>query len=143
LRGWLLDTNVLSELRAGRYSNPVRTWVYSKPRDSVYISVLSLAEFEKGLYALAPDDPDRIRIASDRQALENYFRSFVLPVSDSVVLRWGQICGDAKRIRSIRLDPIDAMFAATALEHDLVLVTRNVRDMVNTGATIFDPFALA
>ncbi len=134
---WLVDTNVLSELRKGvRAHAGVRAWFADAREGELFTSVLVLGEIRRGIESI------RSRDASSALALEQWlarlasdFADRVLPVDARVADRWGSLNVP---------DPIptvDGLLAATALEHDLVLVTRNVRDVERTGVRLFDPTA--
>ena len=140
MRGWLLDTNVVAEL-AGRKCDPsVAAWAEAEPEECIFISVLTLAEYDKGVAMLPAEAPNRARIEASVAALEARFLARILPLSDNAVRRWGRISGWVK-LRTGRSPPvIDTLLAATAIENDLHLVTRNVRDVAETGASVFNPW---
>jgi predicted nucleic acid-binding protein len=133
---YLLDTNIISEVRKGRRANEgVARW-YESIRDSdLYLSVLVLGEIRQGLERV------RGRDAAQAAALEQWLRdvrdafgSRVLPVTQAVAEEWG-------RMNALRLFPVvDGLMAATAKVHGLTLVTRNVADIVDAGADCLDPF---
>ena len=81
-----------------------------------------------------------MRFRHTRDALEARFADRLVPVSRAVVLRWGAISGAVKRTTGQAPSVIDTLLAASALEHDLCLATRNVRDVRHSGATIFNPW---
>ncbi|MFZ1413279.1 MAG: type II toxin-antitoxin system VapC family toxin [Defluviicoccus sp.] len=140
MRGWLLATNVVSELARLAGAERVVAWAEGRPEHTLYISVLTLAEFDKGIAALPADAPARPRLEAAVRALETRFRGRTLTVHDAVVRRWGRISGSVKRRRGQAPPVIDTLSAATAIEHDLCLVTRNVRDVRDSGAVVFDPW---
>ncbi len=134
---WLVDTNVLSELRKGeRADSGARAWYASARPEELYTSVLVMGEVRRGIESI------RRRDAASAMALEHWlgrladgFADRILPVDAAVADRWGVLNVP---------DPvptIDGLLAATALVHDLVLVTRNVRDVVATGVRVLDPTA--
>jgi predicted nucleic acid-binding protein len=133
---YLLDTNIISEVRKGRRANEgVARW-YESIRDSdLYLSVLVLGEIRQGLERV------RGRDAAQAAALEQWLRdvrdafgSRVLPVTQAVAEEWG-------RMNALRPFPVvDGLMAATAKVHGLTLVTRNVADIVDAGADCLDPF---
>ncbi len=138
--GWLLDTNVISTIANPNGAPTVKAWAAAQDENRLFLSVLTLAEYDKGIHNVADDHPGRPRFIAARDALAERFAGRTLSLSDAIVRRWGVIAGTAKR-RSGHAPPvIDALFAATAVEHDLYLVTRNVRDVRATGAMIFDPW---
>ncbi len=140
MRGWLLDTNVVAEL-AGRKCNPsVAAWAEAEPEECIFISVLTLAEYDKGVANLPAEAPNRARIEAAVAALEARFFGRILPLSDGVVRRWGRISGQVKLTTGRSPPVIDTLLAATAIENDLHLVTRNVRDVAEAGASVFNPW---
>jgi len=140
LRGWLLDTNVIGSLSAPAGAPSVKAWAKRQDEERFYISVITLAEFDKGIAQLADDDPNRIRYAANRDLIMQRFARRVLPVSDEITHRWGALAGRIKRDTGHPPPVIDTMLAATALEHQLYLVTRNTADVKHTGAAIFNPW---
>lgn len=138
MKGWLLDTNVIAALINPTGAPSVKTWASGQPEDALHLSVLTLGEYDKGIHNLAHSE--RPRFIAARDALEARFAGRILPVSNSVVRRWGEISGNVKRATGHPPSVIDTMMAATAIEHDLFLVTRNVRDVAHSGASIFNPW---
>lgn len=102
--------------------------------------MLTLGEYEKGIQKLPDGDPMRPLIEAKRDALAARFSGRLLSVSDSVVLRWGGISGRVRRTQGHPPSVVDTLLAATAIEHDLYLATRNVRDVRHSGAAVFDPW---
>lgn len=140
MRGWLLDTNVIASLSAPDGAAVVKTWAASQDERRFHLSVLTLAEYDKGIHQLADDDPLRIRYAANRDAVEARFGARVLALSDAVVRRWGALAGRVRRDTGHPPPVIDTMLAATAMEAQLYLVTRNTRDVRHTGAAVFNPW---
>lgn len=135
--GFLIDTNVLSEARKGARANAgVRRFFADVDDEALHISVLVCGEIRKGIELLRAKDPRAANVL-DRwlAALERDFASRILPVDGSVADPWGRL--DALG----PVSAIDGLLAATALTHDLTLVTRNVRHVRRTGVTVLDPFA--
>jgi len=133
---WLLDSNVLAELRKGPRANPsVMAWFDATDEADLFTSVLVLGEARRGVESI------RRRDAIAAQALEQWllrlretFADRVLPVDDIIAERWGALNVP---------DPfpaVDGLLAATALVRDLTLVTRNVRDVERTGVRLYNPF---
>jgi len=113
---------------------PVALWLY------FLSSILTLGEHEKGLHNLPEGSVIRPRIETALSALEARFAGRLLPVGDAVVRRWGAISGAVKRATGQTPPVVDTMLAATALEHEIYLVTRNTRDVQHSGATVFNPW---
>jgi predicted nucleic acid-binding protein len=135
---YLVDTNVLSELRRLRPNAAVVSWVAARPVATLYLSVLTLGEIRKGVQAVA-DPIHRQRLLDWLQVeLPAFFAGRLLPVDAAVADRWGRLQALAAR----PLPAIDSLLAATALEHDLVLVTRNLRDFAGLPVQVFNPWTL-
>ena len=141
MRGFLLDTNVLSEFsRRGAPDQRVKSWLETAVPGSLYVSVLTLAEIRRGIELL----PASKRRGQLEQWLENdLLASFddanVLPVTKAIGDRWAVLSALAQG-KGIQPSVIDGLIAATALEHDLTLVTRNVTDFERLGVAIFNPW---
>lgn len=138
--GWLLDTNVIAALINPNGAPSVKRWAAGQDEDRFFISILTLAEYDKGIENLPPDDENRYRYAAARDALEDRFAGRTLSVSDGIVRRWGAISGRVKQATGHAPPVIDTLFAATAIEHNLYLATHNVKDTRASGAAIFDPW---
>ena len=136
---FLLDTNVISELRKGERANAqVLEWWSTVADDEIHLSVLAVGELRRGAETFRKRDPVQAA-ALDRwvgRLIANHAERIV-PVDGPVADRWGRLA--AIRAASV----IDTLMAATALEHDLVLVTRNVKDVAWTGVSYLDPFVSA
>lgn len=134
---YLLDTMVPSELRKGRRANPgVLTWTHATPDHVRYISVASIVEWRRGALQLENKDPQQsiaIHHWLDHVILAG-FQSRVLPITQAIA-EWAALL----HVPSAR-EAIDMFIAATALEHDLILVTRNERHFRPTGVKLFNPF---
>lgn len=140
MTGWLLDTNVISALLGPVPDPHVRAWAAAQPMHVLFISILTIGEFHKGIHNLPTGNKRRHQIAHDVRAIESRFGGRILPISEPVVLRWGAISGGTKRLTRHSPAVIDTMLAATALEHNLYLATRNVTDVKHSGAAIFNPW---
>src|SRR5947209_3622529 len=124
MRGYLLDTNIPSEMRRVRPDPRVIQWLQAANDNELYLSVITLGEIWKGLTLL----PDSIRRSQLERWLQkevrDWFAERILPVSKAVAERWGILEGE-RQMRGAPLNTADGLIAATALEHDLTLVTRN------------------
>ena len=139
-RGWLLDTNVIASLIAPNGAPSVKSWAAEQAEERLWLSIITLAEYDKGIANLPDSHPDRARYRIARDALADRFAGRVLPLSDAVVRCWGTISGRIKRDTGHPPPVIDTLLAATAIEHDLCLVTRNLKDVVGSGAEVWSPW---
>ncbi len=140
MKGWLLDANVIATLINPGGAPTVKAWAAGQPEHLFHLSVLTLGEYDKGIHNLPGNHPHRSRYAAARDALEARFAVRILSVDDAIVRRWGRISGVVKRDTGHAPSVVDTLLAATALEHELFLVTRNVRDVQSSGAAIFNPW---
>ncbi|MEV3934547.1 type II toxin-antitoxin system VapC family toxin [Glycomyces sp. NPDC049804] len=132
---YLLDTNVLSELRRPEPDRSVMHWYDSTADADLHLSVMTIGEFRKGLARLRRKDPDRAAaLALWLDHLLAPYASRILPVTPDVANVWGELNDPDP------LPVIDAFIAATAIVHDMVLVTRNVKDFQRTGVRLLNPF---
>lgn len=138
--GFLLDTNLISELMTARPSRSVAEWVHSTPEDLLYLSVITIGEIRKGIDLRGDADPRRASLQTwlDRD-LRVRFAGRLLAFDDAVAERWGQLEASVKR-RRLTLPTIDAQLAATALHHGLTFVTRNVERLRPAGVPLFNPW---
>ncbi len=138
--GWLLDTNVIAEIISAGGSARVKAWAAGQDEATLHLSILTIAEYDKGITNLPDGDERRQVYMTMRDRLAARFAARVLPASDAIVRRWGMISGTVRRDTGHPPPVIDTLLAATALDHDLYLVTRNVRDVRHSGAPIFNPW---
>ena len=134
---YLIDTNVLSELRKGPRSDPsVAAWFSSISGDQVFLSVLVIGEIRGGIERIRRRDPKGARALESWLArLVSDYADRILPVDRDVAEEWG-------RLNVPKPVPVvDGLMAATARIFDLTLVTRNVRDISATGVAFIDPWA--
>lgn len=133
---YLLDTNVLLELRRKAPDPNIVHWFSQRPSNVLYLSVLTLGEIRKGIETLA--DPQRRHALMDWLEIDlpAFFAGRILPVDAEVADRWGRLLARAGR----PLPAIDSLLLATATRHGLEFVTRNVRDTEGLGVTVIDPW---
>ncbi len=133
---------MLSELRRKQPDSHVVEWFSERPAHSLYLSVLTLGEIRKGIERLnnSPTDAARKHVLNDwlEQELPTFFLGRLLDVDAAVADRWGYLQAVAGR----PVPAIDGLLAATALQHKLSLVTRNVKDFANMGVKIINPWGL-
>lgn len=89
MNGWLLDTNILADLARLHGSGRVRTWTAAQHEHLLFLSILTLGEYDKGVANLGTDNPRRPAIAASVAALETRFAGRVLPLTNAIVRRWG------------------------------------------------------
>lgn len=130
---YLLDTNIVSDVRR-RLPKPTE-WLASVDPTSVSLSVITLGEIERGIIKLREVDSEKaIRLDLWLRELRRDNADRILAVTEDVALAWGRITAGRTR------GSADTLIAATALVHDLILVTRNVTDFDNTGVTLLNPW---
>ena len=140
MKGYLIDTNILSEYnRPGGPHAGVKRWLETVGRQWQYVSVITLAEIQKGIELLANG---KRRTQLERwlnQELIAWFSGRILSVDYQVARRWASLV--ATRIQKGKpLPTVDSLIAATALAHGLTVITRNVRDFEDTGVMTFNPW---
>lgn len=118
----------------------MENWLDDADDEQLFFSVVSLGEIFKGLTIL----PESKRRSELQQWLDKTLRPWfdgrILPVSESIAERWGVLAGECQ-LKGRPLKVADGLIAATALEHDLTVVTRNVRDFSGLGVAVFDPWS--
>ena len=135
---YLLDTCVLSEYKRPKPSAQVLDWLDGQADDSLYISVLTIGEMDKGIFKI-PTSKRRTNLAAFVETLIARFDRRILDLDTDALRRWGVLIADLES-KGRSMPVIDSLMAATALARDLTLITRNTQDFVNTGVKIFDPW---
>jgi predicted nucleic acid-binding protein len=139
MRGFLLDTNCISELIRSNPEPRVMDWMRSADESLLYLSVLTLGEIRKGA-AILPQSKRRTHLESWLEFdLQVRFSGRILVIDYAVADRWGLLAAEAKR-EGKALSAIDGLLAATALQHGLTIVSRNVNDFASTNAPILNPW---
>lgn len=139
MNGFLLDTNVLSELIRPKPERKVVEWIASADEDFLFISVLTLGEIRKGI-AMLPGGSRRARLEAWFESdLRARFSGRILAIDEDVADRWGQIAAAAAAAGQ-PLPVIDALLAASALHHNLTLVTRDDSAVAGTGVLTLNPW---
>lgn len=139
MSGFLLDTNVLSELTKSNRNPKVAAWVEATDETLLYVSVLTLGEIRKGIAALAAGMRRAELEAWLETDLRARFAGRVLPIDETVADRWGWIAGQAMG-QGTPIPVIDGLLAATALQHNFTLVTRNIAHVVASHVETFNPW---
>ena len=141
MSGFLLDTNVLFEFnRRGEPDPHVKQWLEAADTDSLYASVLTFGEIRLGI-ELLPPSARRTQLERwlDRD-LPEWFEGRILPVDQPIADRWGLLRARA-RMEGRPLSVVDALLAATALQHNLTIISRNVSDFSVEGLAVLNPWA--
>jgi len=137
--GWLLDTNILAELRRQRPEQKVLSFIGVQPLETLFVSSVTLAEIRFGIERLT----DAARRAELNlwlaRKLRPMFAQRVLQVSEDVMFRWRLMVEEGRKIRHTFPQP-DLIIAATALHHGLTIVTRNTSDFQKTGVALLNPW---
>ena len=137
---YLIDTNVISELVRPKPDAAVLDWFASTPDEALFLSALTLGEIRRGVEKLTrPEDSQRrekLRLWLEHD-LRDWFGPRILPIGPDVADHWGRLLAQAGR----PVPAIDSLLAATALHHDLRLVTRNTRDFDYAGLEVVNPWA--
>jgi predicted nucleic acid-binding protein len=133
---FLLDTNVVSEVRKQAPDGGVAGWFASVPADTLYLSVLAVGEIRQGIERLARRDRVQAEVFERwlSQLVDGY-GDRIVPITSQIAQAWGRLNVP---------DPVpvvDGLMAATALVHDWTLVTRNVSDLRSTGVRVLNPFS--
>jgi hypothetical protein len=137
MSGFLLDTNVLRELlKGGRCDAGVRQWIQNTPSEELFVSAVVLGEIRRGIERIRIRDQNQARALEKwLQSLKTEFADRVLPVDERVADHWGRL--------GLRqpVPPLDAFLAATALAHNLTVISRDEAGHRNTGARVINPFS--
>ena len=139
MTGWLLDTNVLSELRRPRAEPKVVTFVSRQPLDLLYVSTVTFAEIRFGIEAISD--------ASRRAALNEWlthrlrpmFEQRILPITEDIMLKWRLLLEDGRKMGHTFSQP-DLIIAATALHHGLTIVSRDTSGYKRAGVPVHNPW---
>lgn len=135
---YLLDTNVVSETRKSTLDPRVKGWFDTIPSSSLYISVLTLGEIRKGVEKLSAENDKKQQIVSWLEnEIPRWFGTNILPITLEIADKWGSITSSSK---SANDHAIDSLLAATALTHNLKMVTRNIKDFDVPGLEVINPW---
>lgn len=140
MTGWLLDTNVISELRRPRPEPRVVAFVATQPLESLFVSAVTLAEIRFGIELVAD--------ASQRAELTDWlthkvrpmFEQRILPVSEDVMFKWRLLVEEGRKVGHTFSQP-DLIIAATGLQHGLTVVTRDTADYARTRVALLNPWS--
>mgnify|MGYP000737131690 CR=1 FL=1 len=132
---YLLDTMVISELRKKNTNKNVAKWLQHIPTDKLYLSAITIGEIENGITRQERINPDFAHnLKAWLETLLQQYAENILPFSTPVARRWGRLCSELGRADA------DLMIAATALEHRMVVVTRNEKHFSPTHVETVNPY---
>jgi predicted nucleic acid-binding protein len=136
---WLLDTNILSELRRPKPEPKVLAFVAAQPLERLLVSAVTFAEIRFGIELL--DDPHRRAELSDwlTHKLRPMFEQRVLPISEDVMFKWRLLVEEGRKAGHTFSQP-DLIIAATALQHGLTVVSRDIAQYARAGVPVFNPW---
>lgn len=139
MKGYLVDTNIPSELTREIPDVRVAAFLKNAGKESVFLSVMTIGEICKGI-DLLPASKKRSGLQSWLDIdVRSWFAGRILPVTESIAERWGHLAAAAKQ-RGVAMTVVDGVIAATALEHGLTMVTRNVSDFAGLGVVLLNPW---
>lgn len=136
---YLLDTCVISELKNINPNSSVVEWVNSHKEEDIYISVLTIAEIQKGITKLPDSQKKNILQEWLDNDLQQRFLGKILDINYEVASSWGKIQGKAEQ-HGKKMSVIDSLIAASGIVFDCTIVTRNVNDMEASGCKILNPW---
>ena len=138
MNGYLIDTNCISELMRVSPDQRVVRWFSSANEESLYLSVLTIGEIRKGI-ANIPSGKRREILSTWLDSLKERFAGRIVPVNDLVAEHWGHLSADAKR-KGTPVGVIDGLIAATAIEYDFTVVSRNIDDFSHVPVSVLNPW---
>ncbi len=139
MSGFLLDTNVISELVKPKPAALVTTWIEATDEALLHLSVLTLGEIRRGVAALPRSRRRAMLEAWIDSDLRSRFHGRILPIDEQVADRWGWLTARAQKKGAV-LAVIDGLLAATALQHNLTLATRDTGSVAAIGVAVFNPW---
>ena len=139
MTGWLLDTNILSELRRPKPEPKVVAFVAAQPLERLHVSTVTLAEIRFGVELL--DDASRRAELNDWliHKVRPMFEQRVLPVTEDIMFKWRLLVEEGRKAGHTFSQP-DLIIAATAVHHDLAIVSRDTAGYAKTGAALINPW---
>lgn len=135
---FLLDTNVISEPKQKKPNKKVLEWLGAQDESKLYLSVLTIGEIRKGTTRLE-SGKKKTQLEAWLEKLRTRFSRRILFLSEKTFLVWGRMCGEFENKGIIR-PALDSLLEATALEHEMIFVTRNVKNFQNSQVTILNPW---
>jgi predicted nucleic acid-binding protein len=136
---YLLDTCVISALIKPHQNEKVVKWIQEKEEDDLFLSVLTIGEIHKGIAKLPESKKKRSLSKWVEEDLKKRFSGRVLDITEEIAIQWGEIQGESEK-KGKKMPVIDSLIAAAAIKEDLTVVTRNTKDMENSGCKIINPW---
>ncbi len=136
---YILDTNVISELVARKPNSKVIAWLESVDPDNIYLSVITFGEIKKGIEKLPASKRKKALDSWFKEELLIRFHNRILSLDLPVLLTWGELTARLEKSGN-PLPAIDSLLAATALQTEFTLVTRNTGDFQLAGISLYDPW---
>lgn len=137
---YLLDTSVISELISTQPNPEVVAFVDSLQQEDIYLSAITIGELTKGIHLLPDSDKKRSLEDWMKDSFLVRFDGHILPLDTEIFIRWGQLSANLERLGLPQAPAMDSLIAATALTHQMVLVTMYEDDFQNTGLEIVNPW---
>lgn len=135
---FLLDTNVLSELRKPEPSQQVINWISDISNKHLFISVITLGELNNGISKL-PSGRKKNELISWFDKVQQSFQYQIFPISNEIAMKWGELTATASK-EGLTLPSIDGLIAATAFVHGAILITRNTKDFKSVPIQVLNPW---
>ncbi len=136
---YLLDTCVISEIIRPRADENVISWMQNQDEKSLYLSVLTFGEIEKGIEK-SPDEARKRKLQLWlEEDLKERFEGRIIPINMDVAVKWGAIQGNAE-LSGKPMPAIDGLIAVSGLVHNCIVVTRNVSDMEQSAVELLNPW---
>ena len=133
---YLIDTNVISEVLRKRPDPRVVEWLQNAEENSQFLSAISMGEIQKGIIRL-PASTRRKDLEQWFQNLKTRYAARLLSFTEITASHWAQLRFELEKVGRV-MPVLDSLIAATALEHDLAIVTRNAADINSTGAVVIN-----
>lgn len=136
---YLLDTCIISALIKPHQNEKVVEWIQEKEENDLFLSVLTIGEIHKGIAKLPESKKKKSLIKWVEEDLKKRFAGRILDINEEIAIQWGEIQGESEK-KGKKMPVIDSLIAAAAIKEDLTVVTRNTKDMENSGCKIINPW---
>lgn len=136
---YLLDTCIISDLIKPKPFGALVEWIRTIDENNQYLSSLTIGEIQKGISKLHSSQKKKALLSWLNNELKNRFARRIVDININVTQKWGEILAITEN-QGIKLPIIDSIIAATGIVYDMIIVTRNVDDMKQSGAQLFNPW---